>query len=274
MNAKKNSKTPDTIVLIHGLWMTPRSWEHWVSYYEERGFKVLAPAFPGLEVEVEALRADPTPIAELTVQKVVDHYAKIVEALPKPPILMGHSFGGTIVQLLLDRGLGAAGVVIGSAPVKGVYTLPFSQVRSLFPVLKNPANRRRAVPLNEEQFHYTFANTLDAKASREAWERYAVAGPGRVVFDAAILNFDPNAVARVDFSNPNRAPLFFITGEHDHIMPPSVARSNANHYRSGIVAFREIAGRDHSIALEPGWEEVASLALEWALHPLANRASA
>lgn len=258
------SKT-DTIVLIHGLWMTPRSWEHWVRFYEAKGFQVLTPTYPGMEGEVEALRADASPIAALTVKKVVDHLAAYVAALPQKPILIGHSFGGTLVQLLLDRGLGAAGVVIGSAPVKGVYALPLSQLRSLLPVLKNPANFNRAVAFDEKQFSYAFTNTLDESATRFAYERYAVAAPGHVVFEAAALNFDPKATAKVDFAKEGRAPLFFITGEHDHIMPPAVARANAKAYRTGVVEFQQLPDRDHSLALEPGWEEVADLALGWAL---------
>lgn len=272
MNATQTT-TPDTIVLIHGLWMTPRSWEHWIAFYEARGFKVLAPAFPGLEAEVEALRDDAQPIAELSVKKVVDHYAKIIEALPSKPILMGHSFGGTVVQLLLDRGLGAAGVVIDSAPVKGVLQVPFTQVRSTFPVLKNPANRNRAVPFTHDEFHYAFTNTLDQDTSRFLYERYAIPAPGRILFEGATINLNPGTAAKVDFEKPDRAPLFFIAGEHDHIMPSSLNRANAMKYRSGVVAFREFQGRDHAIVGEPGWQEVADAALEWALHPSPNMAA-
>ena len=136
--------TPDTVVLVHGLWMTPRSWEHWVEYYEQKGFRVLAPAYPGFEVEVEALRENPQVIADATVPETVDHLAQVIEGLDKPPIIMGHSFGGTLTQLLLARGLGAAGVVIDSAPTEGVRVNPPSQIKSLFPILNNPAKRHRA----------------------------------------------------------------------------------------------------------------------------------
>lgn len=259
----------DTIVLIHGLWMTPRSWEHWVRFYEARGFRVLAPAYPGLEVEVDALREDASPIAALSVQRVVDHYDAIIRALPTAPILIGHSFGGTVVQLLLDRGLGAAGVVIDSAPVKGVYPIPFTQIRSTFPILKNPANRSRAVPFTHAQFHYAFTNTLSEEESQKAYERYAIAAPGRVLFEGASIDLDPHSAAKVDFDKADRAPLFFIAGEKDHIMPASLNRANAAKYRSGIVAFAELGGRDHYTVGEAGWEDVAQLAIDWAREPIA-----
>lgn len=268
MDATNNA--PDTIVLIHGLWMTPRSWEHWVKHFEQKGFKVLAPAYPGLEVEVEALRADSKPIAELSVAKVVEHYENIVRALPKPPILMGHSFGGTIVQLLLDKGLGAAGVVIGSGPVKGVYKVPLTLIRSTFPVLKNPANRNRAVPFTHDQFHFAFTNMLSEEESKPFFERYAIPAPGRIVFDGATQNFDPGAPTKVDFEKPDRAPLLFIASSEDHIMSAGLNRSNAKHYRSGTIGFREFEGRGHFTVGEAGWEAVADFALEWTREPTAT----
>ncbi len=262
-----SNAAPDTIVLIHGLWMTPRSWESWVAFYEARGYRVLTPTYPGMEGEVEALREDASPIAALSVQKVVEHLDAYVRALSSEPILIGHSFGGTLVQLLLDRGLGAAGVAIDSAPVRGVYPIPFSQVRSTFPVLHNPWNVSRAVPFTHDQFQYAFTNTLGEEESRAAYERYAIAAPGRILFEGASINVDWNTAAQVDFRKADRAPLFFIAGEHDHIMPPSVNLANARAYASGIVAYQEMPGRDHYIVGEKGWEEVAGLALGWARAP-------
>src|SRR5690348_748583 len=153
------SKGPDTIVLVHGFWVTPRSWEHWIERCEGRGYRVLAPAYPGLEVEVEALNEDPPPIEALTIPAIVEHIGGIIGALERPPIIMGHSAGGLITQILLDQGYGAAGVAIDSAPPEGVWEVPVSQVRSLFPILKDPANRHRAVGFTPEQFHYAFTNT-------------------------------------------------------------------------------------------------------------------
>jgi len=262
---------PDTIVLVHGLWMTPRSFEHSVRHYEARGLKVLAPAYPGFEVEVEALRQDPSTIAAMTIERALAHYEQLVRALPSKPVIMGHSFGGALVQLLLDRGLGAAGVAIDSAPTKGVLLLPWSSIRSLFPVLKNPSNRTRAVALTFEQFTYAFANTLPEAAAREAFERYAIAAPGSFVFAGAAANLSSASPLAVDYKKPDRAPLLFISGEKDHTLPPSVNRSNAKLYKSGVIAHKVFAGRGHFICGEPGWEEVADHALAWARAPVAGR---
>ena len=265
MSADSNS--PDTIVLIHGLWMTPRSWEHWIAHYEGNGYRVLAPAYPGLEVEVEALRADPSPIDALTVPETVAHLEGIIRALDRPPILMGHSFGGALTQLLLDRGLGAAGVAIDSAPTEGVKVVPLSQIKSLFPVLKNPANRHRAVGFTPEQFHYAFTNTLSEEESAKVYERYHVPAPGRWVWDGVLANFTPGHQATwVDFENDDRAPLLFIAGGEDHIMPASVNQSNAKHYKSDThTDYQEFPGRSHWTCGQPGWEEVADYALSWAV---------
>ena len=266
------STNPDTIVLIHGLWMTPRSWEGWVERYERRGYRVLTPAYPGLQVEVAALRADPSPIEALTVPAVLERLEEVIRGLDRPPIIMGHSFGGLFTQLLLDRGFGAAGVAIDSVPPEGIKVTPLAQVRASFPVLHNPANRHRAVPLTPEQFHYAFANTVGAEESATVYERYAVAAPGRFIWDGALANFTPgHQDTYVNFKNEGRAPLLLIAGGDDHLVPASVTRSNAEHYRDSkaITAFKEFPGRSHYILGQDGWEEVADVALAWALNPVA-----
>jgi pimeloyl-ACP methyl ester carboxylesterase len=182
---------PDTIVLIHGFWVTPRSWEHWISHYEKRGYTVLAPAYPGFEVEVDALNADPTPIEEVTVQQIIDHLESVVGALEKPPILIGHSAGGVFTQVLLDHGYGAAGVAINSAPTEGVAVIPLSQVRSTFPVLKNPANRHRAVGFTPEQWKYAFTNTFSEEESTALYERYHIPASGNIFWGTALANVTP-----------------------------------------------------------------------------------
>jgi pimeloyl-ACP methyl ester carboxylesterase len=258
---------PDTIVLVHGFWVTPRSWEDWIAHYESRGFSVLAPGYPGFEVEVEALNADPGPIEALTVPAIVGHFEAVIDALAAPPIIIGHSAGGAFTQVLLDHGYGAAGVAICSAPTEGVRATPLSQVRSTFPVLKNPANHHRAVGFSHEQWQYAFTNTFDETESRRLYERYAIPASGRILFNSVLANFEPGPQDTwVDYKNDARAPLLFISGEEDHIMPPKVQRSNAKHYKSTtITELKEFPGRAHLITAQEGWQEVANYALDWAL---------
>jgi pimeloyl-ACP methyl ester carboxylesterase len=258
---------PQTIVLIHGFWVTPRSWEDWKKYYEARGHRVLTPAYPGLEVEVEALNADPTPIEKLTVPAIVDHLASVIDELDTQPILMGHSAGGVMVQLLMDRGYGSAGVAMNSAPTEGVKVVPLSQLKATFEVLKNPANRHRAVGFSFEQWNYAFTNGFPEDRARELYERYHVPASGGIFWDSVLANVKPgHQETWVDYHNDARAPLLFISGENDHLMPPSVQRSNAKHYKSDTVTeIVEFKGRAHLMPSQAGWEEVADYALTWAL---------
>ena len=261
------SSTPDTIVLIHGLWMTPRSWEGWAERYRSRGYEVIAPSWPGMEGEVEALNADPTPIAGLEIDQIVDHYEQIIRALPAPPIIMGHSFGGAFTQVLLDRGLGAVGVGVASATVKGVLDLPLSTIRATSPVLRNPFGDHKAVPLNEKQFHYAFANTLSQEESDELFRRYHVPAASTVLREGAFANFHRDPPTKIHFER-RRAPLLFIAFGEDHIIPPKASHHNMEKYKDedGIVAFKEYPGKPHFPGA-PGWEEVADFALSWALEP-------
>lgn len=256
---------PDTIVLIHGLWMTPRSWEHWVDRYSSRGHRVLAPAWPGLDVEVEELRRDPSPLAKLDAAKVVDHYDSIIRRLDRPPIIMGHSFGGAFTQLLLHRGVGAAGVSIDGATVRGVRDLPLSTLRSAGHVLANPFNRGKAVPFDLEHFTYAFGNTLTPEEAKAAHERYAVPAAARILFQGANANLNPRTPFRVDFKAA-RAPLLFIGGGADHVVPAKVSHKMAAKYRDSpsVTAYEEFPERSHFTVGERGWEEVADFALTWA----------
>jgi pimeloyl-ACP methyl ester carboxylesterase len=255
-----------TVVLVHGFWVTPRSWEEWTAHYERRGHHVIAPAYPGLEVEVEALNADPSPIAALTLPAIVDHLSSVVRALPEPPILIGHSAGGTLVQLLLDRGLGAAGVALNSAPTEGVKVLPLSQLRSTWPAFRNPANRHRAVGLTPEQWHYAFTNTSSEEESLQLHRRYHVPASGRILWSSVLANLMPGPQdAHVDYANDARPPLLFVSGSEDHLMPPSVQRSNARHYTGDTVTeIEEYAGYPHLLTAQPGWQEIADHVLDWA----------
>ena len=223
---------PGTIVLIHGLWLTPRSWEHWIDRYERLGHRVVAPTWPGMDSSIEDLRRDPSTMAGIGITEITDHYEAIIRVLlDTSPIIIGHSFGGLIAQLLLDRGLGSAGVAIHPAPVKGVLRLPISSLRSAFPVLRNPLNRNRAVALTPKQFHYRFTNTMSEEESQAVYERYHVPGPGRVLFQAATANLNPRAATKVDFKSESRAPLLVVGGGQDHTVPASVAKEAATRQR-------------------------------------------
>src|SRR6476469_3679618 len=208
-NSGSNSGKP-TIVLIHGLWLTPRSWEGWKAHYEKQGYNVLAPSWPGLEGEVEAIRKDPSPLRRLKLKTVVDHYERIIRRLDAPPIIMGHSFGGLITQILIDRGLGAAGVLIDSAQTAGVPVLPFSTVRAGFPILGNPFSYGATTSLTPKQLNYAFTNELNEADSKQVYDRYSIPAANSILWDAALALLNPRASSKVNYANSTRAPLLFI----------------------------------------------------------------
>ncbi|MEO0587901.1 MAG: alpha/beta hydrolase [Planctomycetota bacterium] len=270
-----STSIPNTVVLIHGLWTTPASWAPWMAHFEQRGVKVVAPGYPGIEpgeAGVAAIRRDPSPLAGLGVAEILDHLKRVIDSLDEAPIIMGHSFGGAFVQLLLDAGYGSAGVSINGSGVRGIRSLPFSQIRSVLPVLKNPANRKRAVPLTEKQFHYAFTNNLSADESKKVFDRHAIPASGRMLFQGGLANFTSRSKSPMtyNFGNNDRAPLLFIAGGNDHILPPAVQRENyrKNAKRStAVTAFKEFEDRSHYTCGEDGWEHVADFALAWALQP-------
>jgi len=258
----------ETIVLIHGLWMTPSSWDGWKERYESQGHTVHAPAWPGLEGGVEELNADPSPLAKIGMADVIDHMDAFVQGLDTDPIIMGHSMGGAVTQVLVNRGLGKAGVGVAPATVKGVPDLPFSTIRSSRSVLGNPFNRGKATPLNAKQFHYAFCNTMSQEESDEIFKAQAVPAANDVLFDVAFANFKKHPPTEVDFSREDRCPLLMIAFEDDHVVPPKAAWHNTAKYHESeaITAYREFPDRPHYPAV-PGWEEVADFALKWAVDP-------
>jgi pimeloyl-ACP methyl ester carboxylesterase len=253
------------IVLIHGLWLTPRSWEGWKERFQQRGHEVIVPAWPRMAVEVEALRRDPSVMNGLGVAEVVDHYERIIRSLDTPPVIIGHSFGGLITQLLLDRGLGAAGVGLSPAPVKGVLRVPPDLLRTVLLALRNPANRKRTVAMTPKQFRRGFTNTMNDSDAAAAYERYSVPAPGRVIFQAAFANVNPRAVTKVDFHKHDRPPLLVLGNDQDQTIPASVSKEAAKRQSKSkaVVDYKEFHGRPHFPAA-PGWEAVADYALEWA----------
>jgi alpha-beta hydrolase superfamily lysophospholipase len=247
--------------------MTSKSWENWAARYTAQGYNVIARSWPGMDIDIEELRRDPSPIANLGVTEAVDHYEKIIRGLDTPPIIMGHSFGGLMAEILLDRGLGSSCVAIAPAPVKGIFLLPFSTLKVSFPALSHPSNNHKAEPLTPEQFHYAFTNTLSEEESLAVYRRYAVPGPDHVLFQAAFANFNPHAATAVDFHNNTRAPLLLISGGKDHVSPPAVVNANYNLFRksSAITEYKEYPERSHYTLGQDGWEEVADYALSWAV---------
>ena len=264
------------IVLIHGLWMTPRSWEGWAERFRAAGHEVLAPSWPGMEAEVEELRRDPSAMEAITIGGILDHYEQIIRGLDQPPILMGHSFGGAFVLSLLDRGVGAVGVGVDAAPPKGILGLPLSTLRASFPVLRNPGNRSRAVPITAKEFRYAFGNTSSEEASHAAYDRYAVPAVGHVLFEGGLANLQPHSALAVDFEKDDRAPLLLLAGTEDHVVPAAITRAIANHYAKGpaLVEVKEWEGRSHFTVGEPGWEAVADHARAWAVEHATARAVA
>jgi pimeloyl-ACP methyl ester carboxylesterase len=258
-------KKPDTVVLIPGLFMTALSWELWVERYTERGYKVVARSWARMEGDIDALRRDPSPLAGLGAAEIIDHFDRIIRALDSPPIIVGHSFGGAFTEVLLDRGLGAAGVAIDAAQLRGVYNIPLTQLRALFPIIRNPLNRGRAVAMTLDQFHYGFTNTLSLADAKAAYDRYAVPGPGRVLFEGAFANVNGGTPLRVDYTRKERAPLLIIAGGDDHIVPASLNASVASRYAKSTATtdYKLFPHRSHWTCGEPGWEEVADFAIEW-----------
>lgn len=254
------------------MWMTPRSWDNWVDHYADRGYRAIAPGWPGVK-DPEETRRDPSALKGLGIKACVDHYEEIIRGLDRPPIIIGHSFGGLFTQLLLDRGLGAAGVAIGTGPPKGVIALPPSTLRAAVPALKNPFNRNGLAPLSPKQFRWRFTNTLSQEESDAVYKEHYIPGTNRAFFEAAFANLVPKSPATVDFKNPARAPLLLLVGGEDHISPPALNRTLLKLQRRAPSATesKEYPGRTHFTAGMDGWEEVADDALNWALEQVGAR---
>jgi len=258
-----------SVVLIHGAWLAPRSWENFEAYFKEKGYEVLVPEWPRKADGVEAQRRDPSGIAGMGIKEIVDHLEGYVRQIPEPPVIVGHSFGGLFTLMLLDRGLGAAGVAMDPAPPKGILNLPPSQLKAASPALAHPSTRKATVALTLDQFTYGFANTFTSEDARKAYDRYAVPETGRIFYQAAFANFNPHAENRVDFTKADRAPLLITAGEKDNTVPASVSRAIHKKYAksSARTDLLELSGRPHLMMAGEGWEEVAARIHDW-IEPL------
>jgi len=251
------------VVFIHGLWLLPNSWDRWATAFEEAGYTAVAPGWPDDPETVEEANAHPEVFAGKSVGQVADHYSDLIGKLDKKPAVIGHSFGGLLTQIVAGRGLSAASVAIDPAPFRGVLPLPISALKSASPVLANPANRHRAVPLTYEQFRYAFANAVSEDEAKELYETYAVPTSGEPLFQAAAANLNPWTEAKVDTKNPDRGPLLIISGEKDHTVPWAIANASYKKQKKneGITEIEEIPNRGHALTIDSGWREVADKAL-------------
>lgn len=254
-----------SVVFVHGLWLHADSWSPWVEHFRAAGYSPTAPGWPGTGSTVEESRRNAQAVAGFGIEDVVGHYARIIGALGTKPIVVGHSFGGLIAQRLLGQDLAAAAVAIDPAPIKGVIFLPPSALRVASIALRNPANRNRAVALNEKQFRYGFGNAISEAESKDLFERWAVASPGKPLFEAASANLSRNSPAKVDTENASRGPLLITGGGKDHTVPKSVSQATVKLYAKSpaVTDYREFPDRGHSLVIDSGWAEVADAALAW-----------
>jgi non-heme chloroperoxidase len=260
---KANAKRLTPVVFIHGLWLLPSSWDRWATLFEKAGYTALTPGWPDDPQTVEEANEHPEVFAHKTIGQVADHFAEVIGGLKKQPVVIGHSFGGLLTQILAGRGLAKVSVAVDPAPFRGVLPLPISALKSAKPVLGNPANRSRAVPLTYEQFRYAFANAVSEDEAKELYHTFAVPAPGAPLFQAASANLNPWTEAKVDTKNPKRGPLLIIDGEKDHVVPWAIAHASykKQERNSGVTEIVKIADRGHGLTIDSGWKEVAQTAL-------------
>jgi pimeloyl-ACP methyl ester carboxylesterase len=259
-----NASGRPPLVLVHGLWLLASSWDRWAARAEEAGYAPVRLDWPGDALDVAAARADSSGLAGRTVGEVADHGAEVVAALDRPPALIGHSFGGLLVQILAGRGLARATVAIAPAPFRGVLPLPLSALRASAPVLANPRNAGRTVPLTLDQFRYGFANAVDEAQAARLHEEFAVPAPGRPLFQAATANLNPATQAKVRTTGEDRGPLLVLVGSRDHQAPPAIARASFRRQRRNrhhVTEYAVVENRGHSIVVDDGWSAVAEQAL-------------
>jgi pimeloyl-ACP methyl ester carboxylesterase len=259
--ANASGRTP--VVFVHGLWLLPSSWDRWAGVFEEAGYTPLTPGWPDDPDTVQEANAHPEVFAHKTVGQVADHFERLIGRLTTKPAIIGHSFGGLLTQILAGRGRAAASVAIDPAPFRGVLPLPISALKSSRPVLGNPANRNRAVPLTYEQFRFAFANAVSEDEARELYDTYAVPASGAPLFQAATANLNPWTEAKVNSRNPDRGPLLIVSGEKDNTVPWAIANASYKKQKrnDAVTEIVELPNRGHALTIDSGWREVADTAL-------------
>lgn len=260
---RANATELQPVAFIHGLWLLPSSWERWAKVFDAASYTTLTPGWPDDPETVGEAKAKPAVFAHKTVGQIADHFDEIIQGLERKPALIGHSFGGLLAQILAGRGLASATVAIDPAPFRGVLPLPFSALKSAWPVLGNPANRNRAIPLTFDQFRFAFANAVSEEEAKELYETFAVPASGVPVFQAAAANLNPWTEVKVDTENPARGPLLIISGEKDHTVPRAIANASfkLQQHNKGVTEIVEIPNRGHALTIDSGWREVADTAL-------------
>jgi non-heme chloroperoxidase len=261
--AQANASGRSPVVFIHGLWLLPMSWDRWRQVFEDAGYTTLAPGWPDDPNTVGEANAHPEVFAHKTVGQIADHFEEVIGELTKRPALIGHSFGGLLAQILAGRGVSDATVAIDPAPFRGVLPLPISALKSAAPVLGNPANHARAVPLTYEQFRFAFANAVGEDEALELYNTYAVPGSGVPLFQAATANLNPWTEAKVKSKNPDRGPLLIIDGARDNTVPWAIANASYKKQKrnKGVTEIVKIPGRGHSLTIDHGWRDVADTTL-------------
>jgi non-heme chloroperoxidase len=252
------------VVFVHGLWLLPSSWDRWGKVFEDAGYVALTPGWPDDPETVEEANAAPEVLAGKSVGEVADHFDEVIRGLDKKPAIVGHSFGGLLTQILAGRGLAAVSVAIDPAPFRGVLPLPISALKSASPVLHNPANRHRAIPLTYDQFRFGFANAVSEEEAKELYDTFAVPASGEPLFQAAAANLNPWTEAKVNSKTPERGPLLIISGEKDNTVPWSIANASFKRQKrneSAVTEIVEIKDRGHALVIDSGWREVADTAL-------------
>jgi len=261
--ANASGNTP--VVFIHGLWLLPSSWAAWAEFFRQAGYAPLTPDWPDDPLTVEQARAEPEALAGKSLKQVADHTAEVIAALDTKPVIMGHSTGGLLAQMLAGRGLSAATVAIDPGVFRGVLPLPFSVLKGVGPFLLDPRTRGRAITLTFDQFRYGWANALDEQEARELYEEFHVAAPGISLVQMGNANLNPRTEAKVDTKNPDRGPLLIIDGEKDHTVPWAIAHAayKLQRHNPGVTEIVKMSNRGHSLTIDHGWREVAQTALDF-----------